>query len=831
MKRQFRVKQILLFLCINMCIFSQKVQASHLVTADITYESVGLNDYKVRLKLFRDCDAIAAPTSQTVNIASISCNQSFSITLNLDSVSVVPVTCNGQNSCTGGTIYGEEQIIYEGIVNLSLNCNDWRLSYDACCRYPNSTLPNASSTSLYVSSGINHSGIAAYNSSPVFESYPIIIACLGEELHYSHGVVDSEGDSLVFSLVAAQDNGGVSIPYNPTLSGTNPMYSSSPITINSATGDVVMTPSTQGVGVICIKVEEYRNGWLIGDVTRDAQIRVIDCMGNSPPIASGVNGTADNTGVTGAYNATFEAGVTTCFDIATFEPNGDSVLLGSAHPNGGVFMANSMPANSATFCWTPTMSDIGTHLLTVNLSDDACSILAKNYFVYTLEVIDASECLINGRVSYWDDASRLLVGQSGNIETKIYASVAGCGLQVPIGTPDTTDQNGMFVHDINNGSYLHFNRDYYTNGPCPSSLGVIEAHDAYLANIFANGDPGFTPNPYQVIAMDVDMNGIIDSSDASQILDRSINAICNFTQDWTTTLNTAKEWRFTDSLTATAPDYLISSNFPASDNQGYSNMNVPTVPDCLDAVPASNCSFGAMKVQACLLGDVDGSWDAADAPVFLTNPHEYLMDLDQAVVEHFPPNCIYTIPVIQLIPNNIKSFNFEMYPGGPMQEIIPGQTISSSATMKWDVGSRTAIGGFANNSSGFLPSGPLFYFKYAVPTNVITPNHFDVIRVRINGIESDLLVDGMSGCITSNEDIIRESIKINPNPATQNTVINYQSFQNEINDLTLWNTQGQLIRTLDIHPSGQTEIQLSDYPAGVYILRVNEYGFRLLVLD
>ncbi len=835
-----------LVLAIIFCLVltSNKTFASHAMGADLTYECLGGNDYKVTLKFYRDCEGIAAPASATIDINSVSCGQSIP-NLALTQIvgpNLVPTVCASQPStCQGGTLYGAQEFIYEATVTLPASCQDWVVSYGVCCRNAAiTTITNAQNYDLYIETSIDNSTASICNDSPVFGSLPILVACVGEPLNYNHGVYETEGDSLEFSLASGLDNATTVIPYAPPLSGTTPLFSSTPITINPLTGAISITPSIAQVGVISVLVEEYRNGVKIGDVTRDIQIAVVDCMGNSAPIVSGINGTADLSGTTGSYSMLVAPGNSFCFDLAAFDAEADNITLTSIVPSGATFTSNPL-TNTATFCWSPTAADIGIHLLTVTAEDDGCTFIAKNSYVYAIKVTNnAPPCQLTGKVNYWNDTNRILAGLPGNNETEVYASNSSCGLMVPSSTPTIVDANGEFVHDMINGDFLHINREV-DNTNCDPSWGVIEANDAFLANVFANNDPNFVPNPYQVIAMDVDMNGVVDTLDANQILDRSLSTICEFSQVWTTPiLGPSKDWLFSDVNTAAGLDYTISTNFPAPDSTGYSNSRVPNVPACLDADVVSNCfPSDVLNVQACLLGDVDGNWDAVvDAPIFFTNtPYDFVINLDLATAEYVDGECVFTVDVNGGLPGNLKSFNFDIdYDETTLSllEILPGNSVSTNGRMKWNNTNpdKALLGAFANQYDGFVLSGPVFSLKFSAVNNTINPSDLGVIRVRKNGTASDILLEGMAvGCTSSNEDLIRESVKINPNPATQSTVVNYASFQNEIKELTLWNTQGQLIRTMATNPSGQTEIQLSEYPAGVYILRVNEFGFRLLVLD
>jgi hypothetical protein len=60
----------------------------------------------------------------------------------------------------------------------------------------------------------------------VFTSYPVPYYCIGQTYNYSHGTVELDGDSLVFSLVAPLDANNTPITYTAPFSPTNPMPTS-----------------------------------------------------------------------------------------------------------------------------------------------------------------------------------------------------------------------------------------------------------------------------------------------------------------------------------------------------------------------------------------------------------------------------------------------------------------------------------------------------------------------------------------------------------------------------------------------------------------------------
>ncbi|MFN8316285.1 MAG: hypothetical protein U0T32_07555 [Chitinophagales bacterium] len=101
--------------------------ASHSVGADLTYDCLGGNQYRFRLKFYRDCAGISAPTNVTVNLASASCGQNINITMPLISSQEVSPLCAAQlpnSTCNGGSLPGIQQYVYEATYTLPVNCVD-----------------------------------------------------------------------------------------------------------------------------------------------------------------------------------------------------------------------------------------------------------------------------------------------------------------------------------------------------------------------------------------------------------------------------------------------------------------------------------------------------------------------------------------------------------------------------------------------------------------------------------------------------------------------------------------------------------------------------------
>lgn len=255
-------------------------RATHMAGMDLTYEYAGTpNTYLIRLKYYRDCTGIPVPTFANICYSSITLGFSNSVQAPKISFGPVPntpcVTINNP-TCPGG-IGDFEEHIYETTITLPGPAIDWRFSYSECCR--NGAITTIQPNNLFVSATLDNS-LTPTNSSPNFINLAYTRFCVGNTFYYDQGAVDIDGDSLVFSLVDAEDGGGcppnlIPSTYIAPYSGLNPLASSIPITIDPLTGVVNFKPSVVQVAVMAILVEEYRNGVKIGSVKRDIQINIV----------------------------------------------------------------------------------------------------------------------------------------------------------------------------------------------------------------------------------------------------------------------------------------------------------------------------------------------------------------------------------------------------------------------------------------------------------------------------------------------------------------------------------------------------------------------------
>lgn len=67
-----------------------------------------------------------------------------------------------------------------------------------------------------------------------------------------------------------------------------------------------------------------------------------------------------------------------------------------------------------------------------------------------------------------------------------------------------------------------------------------------------------------------------------------------------------------------------------------------------------------------------------------------------------------------------------------------------------------------------------------------------------------------------------------PNPTTSTLIVNY-SLVTETNSIKLYTIQGQLLKDIPIQESGESQVDLSDFPMGVYLIRINDIYTKRVV--
>lgn len=361
----------------------QSMKASHYIGGEISYEYISGNDYKIRLKIVRDCSGVPLGSTASIEISSPG---SSNVPLTLNRVTSTDVTqlCPGQVSkCASASgQFGCEEHFFEAMrafPPLPNNASYTIALNSACCRNNAITnLQSPSSQNLYISTTLNPN-LTIKNSSPKILNRAVSYFCNNRPAVISPNAYDKDGDQLRYSLVNPKSYANNIIPYTPGLSVTNPIVCSTPISINPITGEIRFTPSQNQVAVLSVLVEEFRGGVQIGSMIHEMQIWITNCA-NTPPVINPVS----------SQIAT--VGTNLCIPIQATDADSNSIVLNAVSglmSQGATFnLSNSSPGNAnGTFCFTPTAAHLGqTYTVTINALDNQCPIAASTAMTFNITV-------------------------------------------------------------------------------------------------------------------------------------------------------------------------------------------------------------------------------------------------------------------------------------------------------------------------------------------------------------------------------------------------------------------------------------------------------------
>ncbi len=300
------------------CLSFSNVFAGHISGGEMFYEylgpgaAAGTSKYRITLRLYKDTTVPGTPgvasMPGSVNIGIYnndnnaqypSANSPYAVNLSnyIYPVLINPIPPCMENPPTIKYCLG----VYVFIVDLPNNLNGYTITYQVCCRIsgianvPNNTGSNYSCKTP----GSFQLSNAEHNSSPQFRS-AIDIICDGNNFTLDFSATDADGDQLTYSFCNAYDGGvtssGSPVATNPgpppfnSVTYTGGYSASSPLgnsaTINTNTGIISGIAPPAGKYVVCVCINETRNGVVIASHRKDFIVTVSQCniVEAKPPI-------------------------------------------------------------------------------------------------------------------------------------------------------------------------------------------------------------------------------------------------------------------------------------------------------------------------------------------------------------------------------------------------------------------------------------------------------------------------------------------------------------------------------------------------------------------
>lgn len=274
--------------------FSVVCVATHVLGGEMYYDKLAGNQYRITLRMFRDCSAnnvngtgFDAQATMAVydGEGAFQFTTSPSFTLENDVVVELNSPCL-QAPPTICATWAE----YVAVIDLPPNATGYVVSYQRCCRTPSTTnLPTGVLQGLTCTVQIPAVSMGS-NSSPRFNGYPPVAMCFGQDMVFDHSATDPDGDVLVYDLFAPYAGGSANDPapvagpppYAPIVwaagyDSSDPMDADPGLAIDPITGELTVHPTLLGTYAVGVRVREYRNGELLSASIRDVRFDVVAC--------------------------------------------------------------------------------------------------------------------------------------------------------------------------------------------------------------------------------------------------------------------------------------------------------------------------------------------------------------------------------------------------------------------------------------------------------------------------------------------------------------------------------------------------------------------------
>lgn len=379
--------------------FSTLLFAEHLPGGSITYECLGNNTYTITLTLFRECTG-EPMVPQDLRFSN-DCGVVFTLSdLVAQEVADVSPLCPSEaenSSCNGGTLLGIQAHTYRQTLFLS-PCNAWTIAWSTCCRQ--SSVNVQGNPGLYIEARLNNQNELC-NNSPVITDQGIPVVCVNQPVVYDPGVVESDGNTLVYRFVEARFGTPepLAVIYNFPYFGLEPF---SGMLIDEGTGHITFTPTIQGYVITAFQVDEYdANGTWIGSVMRDFPFLVRACSNAVPPASTGlVSGVSGSAQQVGEREVRICGTGQLCMDLVFTDPNAGQSLsinsnVGDVLPGATVSISGTNPVN-VQICWEPEDAAPMERNFTVAASNNVCPIPGTQWYTYSVSVEALPDSLLDG---------------------------------------------------------------------------------------------------------------------------------------------------------------------------------------------------------------------------------------------------------------------------------------------------------------------------------------------------------------------------------------------------------------------------------------------------
>jgi gliding motility-associated-like protein len=290
-------------------VLSKTLLAEHITGGEMYYTFIGISSsgeyqYRVTLKLYRDCNSPGAQLDASAAIAIFDKSRSNAMVWNnsIGRTKTDTLLLGSPGPCiTNAPVVCYQVGYYEFDISLPASVNGYTIAYQRCCRINGisnlSASGNQGATYTAEIPGTSSLADAPENNSAKFTGKDTVIICGGYPFTYSFAAQDADAtDELRYSFCEAYIGGGQGSPNGapnspapnppvaPPYSSVNysfPYNNSAPlgagVTIDPLTGLISGRSPAEGIYVVTVCVSEIRNGVVIAVQRKDLQIKAGGC--------------------------------------------------------------------------------------------------------------------------------------------------------------------------------------------------------------------------------------------------------------------------------------------------------------------------------------------------------------------------------------------------------------------------------------------------------------------------------------------------------------------------------------------------------------------------
>ena len=151
---------------------------------------------------------------------------------------------------------------------------------------------------------------------------------------------------------------------------------------------------------------------------------------------------------------------------------------------------------------------------------------------------------------------------------------------------------------------------------------------------------------------------------------------------------------------------------------------------------------------------------------------------------------------------------------------VEWQEVISHSTLNWDLLFSGDGGSTWDTLQVDIPL-EIHSYQWVVPTTPTIQGQIKIVQDNVDtdyeGISQNFIISSISGII---EPLKSNIISVYPNPLTDFTTLEFENLTRESHTLTLYDTQGQLVRTISNITSDKLIIRRKNLTSGLYILQL-----------